>query len=313
LIAFFFKLPINRPAVPEFDLMKIGFIGLGRMGGAMSRRLLAGGVDMAVLDRDASLTAPLAALGARVAKDVEDLCAGCAVVITMLPSDSALEEVATGVGGLARFMPGEGVHVVCGTHGVEVMERLRRAHKEHGQILVSCTVLGRPDRAAEGKLGLVLAGPPAGVEALAPVLALLGETLFAAGENPLSAVAVKIANNFVLGCAIEAIGEGMALVRRYGVEAELFYEVLTQGLFDCVAYRAYGDVIAKQDWGRVGATAAIGLKDAQLAFEAADRVCVPLPSGDVWRGHLLTACGRGENELDWSVMAREQFRNSGLE
>ena len=63
----------------------------------------------------------------------------------------------------------------------------------------------------------------------------------------------------------------------------------------------------------MGATASIGLKDARLALEAADRVQIPLPSANVWREHLQAACDRGEAALDWSVMAREQFRRSGLE
>jgi 3-hydroxyisobutyrate dehydrogenase-like beta-hydroxyacid dehydrogenase len=137
--------------------------------------------------------------------------------------------------------------------------------------------------------------------------------MFHAGEDPLSGVALKIANNFILGCAIEAIGEGMSLVRRYGVDPELLQRILTQGLFDCIAYQGYGEVIAKQDWHRVGATASIGLKDARLALEAADKFQMPLPSATVWRDHLLAACERGEGALDWSVMAREQFRRSGLE
>jgi 3-hydroxyisobutyrate dehydrogenase-like beta-hydroxyacid dehydrogenase len=231
----------------------------------------------------------------------------------MLPSDSVLETVACGAQGLAQSMQAGSIHMVCGTHGVRAIEAVAAAHARHGQTLVSCTVLGRPDRAAEGKLGLIAAGPAAAVDAIAPVLAVLGEKVFRSGVNPLSAVAIKIANNFVLGCAIEAMGEGMALARRYEVDPLLFHDVLSQGLFNCIAYQSYGDVIARQDWGRVGATATIGLKDAQLAFEAAEKVNVPLPSGNVWRDHLLTACGRGEGALDWAVMAREQFRNSGLE
>ena len=160
---------------------------------------------------------------------------------------------------------------------------------------------------------MIPGGPSSAIERITPILNLLGDTIFNAGENPLSSVAVKIANNFILGCAIEAMGEGMSLVRKYDVQPALFYEVLTKGLFNCIAYQSYGDVIAKEDWGRVGATATIGLKDAELALEAAARVRVPLPSGDVWHNHLLSACGRGEESLDWAVMAREQFRHSGLE
>jgi 3-hydroxyisobutyrate dehydrogenase-like beta-hydroxyacid dehydrogenase len=293
--------------------MKIGLIGLGRMGGSMARRLLSKGFELAVLDQDSRQTGPLGELGAYVATDIGDLCRGRNLIITMLPTDLILENVVLGTGGLLSSLANGAVHMISGTHGVSIVERLIDAHQKNGQVLVSCTVLGRPDRAAEGKLGLIPAGPDADIERIMPALEALGETIFRPGENALSSVAVKIANNFVLGCAIEAMGEGMALVRKYGVPPQLFYDVLTKGLFNCIAYQAYGDVIAKEDWSRVGATAAIGLKDAQLALEAAEKVRVPLPSGNVWHNHLLSACGRGEEALDWAVMAREQFRRSGLE
>lgn len=283
------------------------------MGGGMAKRLLANGYDLRVYGRDPHRTAPLAALGASVAKDIPELCQNRDLVITMLPSDASLEEVTLGPTGLATSMAAEAVHMVSGTHGIPVMEKLMSAHQQHAQTLVACTVLGRPDRAAEGKLGLIPAGPSTVIERITPMLKVLGETLFSSGENPLSSVAVKIANNFVLGCAIEAMGEGMSLVRKYGVDPLLFYEVLTKGLFNCVAYQGYGHLIATQNWGCVGATATIGLKDIHLALEAAEKVSVPLPSGEVWRAHLSKACDRGEASLDWAVMAREQFRNSGLE
>jgi 3-hydroxyisobutyrate dehydrogenase-like beta-hydroxyacid dehydrogenase len=279
----------------------------------MAARLLQRGHAVRVYDPVAESVRRLQDQGAEAAGDLASLCQGRQAVISMLPSDEILEAAATGEGGLTQHLPAGAVHVVSGTHGVRVMERLAQAHAAAGQTLVSCTVLGRPDRAAEGALGLIPAGPKAAVDAVRGALEALGTIVIEPGEDPLSAVAVKIANNFVLGCAIEAMGEAMALVRRYGVEPQMFYEVLTGGLFDCTAYRAYGDIIAKEDWGRIGATATIGLKDVHLALEAAERVRVPLPSGDVWRNQLLSAIGRGEADLDWSVMAREQFRHSALE
>jgi 3-hydroxyisobutyrate dehydrogenase-like beta-hydroxyacid dehydrogenase len=293
--------------------MKIGLIGLGRMGGGIARRLLSCGYDLKILQRDPQRTAEFAALGASVALHIPALCEGRELLISMLPTDDSLESVALGPSGLADSLPAGAIHMVSGTHGVRSIEKLLAAHRRQQQILISCSVLGRPDRAVAGTLGLIPAGPAAAIARLAPVLNSLGQAIFHAGEDPLSGVALKIANNFVLGCAIEAIGEGMSLVRRYGVDPELLQRVLTQGLFNCVAYQGYGDVIAKRDWQRVGATASIGLKDARLALEAADKFQIPLPSGNVWHDHLLAACGRGEAELDWSVMAREQFRRSGLE
>jgi len=293
--------------------MKIGLVGLGRMGGGMARRLLSCGYDLKVLHRDPQHCAEFASLGASIAADIPELCAGRELLISMLATDDSLESVALGPNGLTQSLPAGAIHMVSGTHGVRTMEKLLAAHRQQQQILISCAVLGRPDRAAAGTLGLIPAGPAAAIARLTPVLNTLGQAVFLAGEDPLSGAALKIANNFVLGCAIEAIGEGMSLVRRYGVDPELFQQVLTQGLFDCVAYQGYGDVIAKQDWHRVGATATIGLKDARLALEAAEKFQMTLPSAAVWHDHLLAACARGWAALDWSVMAREQFRRSGLE
>lgn len=290
--------------------MKLAFVGLGRMGGAMAGRLIEAGHDITVHDRDAAAVARLTAKGAHAAKDVAELCRGQTAVISMLPSDEILLSVAAS---LCEHLPPKAVHMVSGTHGVGAIETAAGMHDKAGQALVSCTVLGRPDRAAQGELGLITAGPASAVEHIRPALGALGNAFFDAGANPLSGVAAKIANNFVLGCAIEAMGEGMALVRRYDLDPRLFFEIMTSGLFDCVAYRSYGDLIANEDWSRVGAAATIGMKDAELAIEAAAKANVPLPSVAVWRNHLLSALGRGEENLDWAVMAREQFRRSGLE
>src|SRR4029077_10992882 len=123
----------------------------------------------------------------------------------------------------------------------------------------------------------------------------------------------KLANNFVVGCAIEAMSESFALVRKYGVPPEVFYGVLTDGLFACGAYKAYGKIIAEERYFPAGHRGVMGLKDAGLIFAAAEAVGVPLPSGNVWRDRLLGAIAHGEGEHDWAVMARDQARASGLE
>jgi 3-hydroxyisobutyrate dehydrogenase-like beta-hydroxyacid dehydrogenase len=242
-----------------------------------------------------------------------DLGADRDVVISMLPDDAALRQAALGTGGLTAALRAGAIHMISGTHGVTAMREVVDGHRAANQVPIACHVLGRPDLAASGKLGLVCAGPRAAIETLRPIFAAIGERLFEAGEDPLAATAIKVANNLVLGCAIEAIGEGMALVRNYGVDPMVFHQVLIGGLFNSTAYEAYGDLIARSDWARVGASAIIGLKDANLALDAAHAVKTPLPSVEIWKAHLQAAIARGEAGLDWSVMAREQFRASGLE
>ena len=69
---------------------------------------------------------------------------------------------------------------------------------------------------------------------------------------------MKIANNFVLGCAIEAMGEGFSLTRKYGVATSVFYDVMTDGLFNCSAYKVYGKIMVDESYAKVGQMAALG-------------------------------------------------------
>jgi 3-hydroxyisobutyrate dehydrogenase-like beta-hydroxyacid dehydrogenase len=145
------------------------------------------------------------------------------------------------------------------------------------------------------------------------LFALIGRNTFDAGTKQEGAAAVKLANNMVLGCAIEAMGEGFALIRKYGVEPAAFFDVMTDGLFASPAYKVYGNIIAKEAYATAGFTTALGLKDTNLMLAAGQAAGVPLPSMNVYRDRLLGAMAHGEGDLDWSVIARDQARASGLE
>ena len=293
--------------------MKVGFIGLGRMGSAIAGNVLKGGHDLIVYNRSPEKAAPFADQGAMVADSIAEACAGREVVITMLAHDEALETDSLADGGIVASLPRGGIHLAMGTHGIHVMRTLGAAHAEAAQILVAAPVLGRPDVAAAGQLGIVPAGPAEAVDRCRPLFDIIGRRTFDGGSDPESAASIKIANNFVLGCAIEAMGEGFALIRKYGVDPEVFYDVMTDGLFAATAYKVYGDIIAKEDYDRVGITAVLGLKDANLALAAGEAASVPLPSANVWRDRLLGAIARGDGDKDWSVMARDQARASGID
>jgi 3-hydroxyisobutyrate dehydrogenase-like beta-hydroxyacid dehydrogenase len=291
--------------------MKVGFIGLGRMGQAMAGRLIDAGHELVLYNRTRAKGEELEKRGAKLAGSVEEACAGRAVVITMLTDDKALFEIANG--GLVKTLAKGAIHVPMGTHSVAALTDLEKLHKEAGQVLVATPVLGRPDAAAAGQLGIVAAGPAGAIEKLAPLFGAMGRRTFNAGTNPAGAAAVKLANNMVLGCAIEAMAEGFALTRKFGVAPDVFNEVLTDGLFAAPAYKVYGALIAKQSYGQAGFTTKLGLKDANLALAAALAANVPLPSCNVYRDRLLGAMAHGEGDLDWAVMARDQARASGLE
>jgi 3-hydroxyisobutyrate dehydrogenase-like beta-hydroxyacid dehydrogenase len=292
--------------------MKVGFIGLGRMGQAMARRLLDAGHDVAVYNRTAAKTEPLARAGAKTVRSIAEAARYGEAVITMLSDDPALEEVAQGKGGLIDKVPPGGIHLCCGTHGIEAVRRLTAAHERRGQLLVTGHVFGRPEHVAAGQVSIVIGGKPEAVSRCRPLLTAIGRRTYEAGHEPAAATVVKLANNFVLGCAIEAMGEAIALVRKLGLAPDILYDVMTEGLFAAPAYKVYGRMIIDQAYHQVGQRAVNGLKDAELVLAAGELAGVPLPSGRVWRERLAGAVARGEGEMDWAVMALEQARASGL-
>lgn len=292
--------------------MNVGFIGLGRMGSGMASRILGGGHDLAVFDAIAAAIAPLATAGARSASSVADVCAGRDIVVTMLVEDATVIDVALGKGGLCDSLSTGAIHLVMGTHGVATVRALEARHVAAGQYLVAAPVLGRPDLAAAGQLGIVAAGDDVAVRRVEPLLTLMGRRTFLAGAKPESATAIKLANNAVLGCAMVAMAEGFSLVRKYGVVPQVFQDVMTEGLFSAPAYKVYGQKMVDESFDQVGSPIHVGLKDANLIAAAADLARVPMPSHNVYRDRLLGAVAHGDGDRDQAVLAREQARASGL-
>jgi 3-hydroxyisobutyrate dehydrogenase-like beta-hydroxyacid dehydrogenase len=292
--------------------MKVGFIGVGRMGSAMARRLLEAKHQVGVFNRTAAKAQSLVEAGAKAMATLADAARHGEAVFTMLSDDAALDEVAGRPGGLLESLPQGGVHICSGTHGIGVILKLKAAHATRGQVLVTAPMLGRPEVVASGQAGMVIAGPAAVLRRCAPLFEAMARRVIEAGAEPEAATAIKIANNFVLGCAIEAMGEGFSLVRKYGVAPQVLNEVMTEGLFACWAYKAYGKIIVEESYAQVGQKATLGLKDANLALAAGEAAGVPLPSGNVWRDRLVGAVAHGDGDKDWAVMALEQARASGL-
>jgi 3-hydroxyisobutyrate dehydrogenase-like beta-hydroxyacid dehydrogenase len=278
----------------------------------MARRLIEASHDIAVFNRTAAKAAELVQAGAKSAASLARAARHGEAVFTMLADDAALDDVAQQKGGLLESLPKGGIHICSGTHGIAVIRKLKAAHAARGQILVTAPMLGRPEMVASGEAGVVIAGPSEVLRRCAPLFEAIARRSIEAGSDPEAATAIKIANNFVLGCAIEAMGEGFSLVRKFGVAPQVLNEVMTDGLFACSAYKAYGKIIVEESYDRVGQMAILGLKDANLALAAGEAVGVPLPSGNVWRDRLVGAVAHGDGGKDWAVMALEQARASGL-
>jgi 3-hydroxyisobutyrate dehydrogenase-like beta-hydroxyacid dehydrogenase len=294
--------------------MKVGFIGLGKMGTAMAGRLLAAGHDLGVYNRTQSKAADLVNQGAKSLGSPAEAAAFGAIVITMLENDAALSAIVEGEGGLLSAMPKGAIHIAMGTHSVAIVSRLAEAHASAGIRFVCAPVIGRPAAAEAAQLGIIAGGEPDVVAACQPLFDAMGRRTYDGGTDPVSAAVAKIVNNMILACAIEALGEGFALGRRHGLPENSLYEILTDGVFSSPVYKIYGKIIADRDYfSSAGFSATTGLKDVMLALAAGEKVSMPLPSANVCRDRLMGAIANGHGNADWSVMAHEQARAGGLD
>jgi len=292
--------------------VKVVFIGLGRMGQAMARRLLAAGHDLVVWNRTPDRLSELVDLGATMADSIAQAAALGAPVITMLADDNALAQVTRGPGGLIESLSSDGLHIAMGTHRSDTIRGLTAAHAAAGQVLVAAPVLGRPTAVAAGQLGIIAAGPGDAISRAQPLFDAIGRRTFAAGADPATASLLKLTNNMVLACAIEVMGEAFSLVEKSGADPEVLRDVLTEGLFSSPAYTGYSRAIIDRSWDTVGFTAALALKDVDLALATGTANGVPLPSAEVCRDRLTRAIAVGDADRDWIVMALAQARASGL-
>lgn len=289
--------------------MRIGFLGLGNMGGPMAANLLRGGHELRVWNRSPAGAAKLVGLGAAaVATAAEAFDAH--VAFTMLADDQALRDILIDSGLLDRLGPPL-IHVNMATVSVAFAQELAARWKPRSVAYVSAPVMGRPEAAAAAKLNILAAGPDAAIEAVQPLLALMGQKVWRLGEQAQRANVAKLAVNFMLASAVETLGEATVLAGAYGITAQQLIDLITGSIFPGPVYQGYGALIARQRYEPAGFKAELALKDVRLALAAADAVSVPLPVGSVVRDSLTDALAHQEGAMDLAVLGKVAARRAG--
>src|SRR5262249_53693057 len=165
------------------------------------------GYPVRVWNRNPARAAALAAQGATSVSRPEDVAEARALLISSLSNDRALEAVGGAAHELLRPLGHRGIHISTGTASPATSRRLAESHKHYGVAYLAAPVLGRPDAAAAAKLWIFLSGPAGAKERAQPALRALGQGVFDLGEDPGAANVVKLACNFLLAAAIEAMTE----------------------------------------------------------------------------------------------------------
>jgi 3-hydroxyisobutyrate dehydrogenase-like beta-hydroxyacid dehydrogenase len=283
----------------------IGFVGVGNMGRPMAANLLRAGYPVRAWDRTPARAAALAAEGATVVSRPEEVAEAGALVISSLSNDRALVEVVGANTELLRRLGPGGIHISTSTVAPDTSRRLADGHAHHGVAYLAAPVLGRPDAAAAAKLWVFLSGPAGAKERAEPVLAALGQGVFDLGEDAGAANVVKLACNFLLASAIEAMAEAFTLAEKNGIERRRVADLLVQTVFDCPVYRNYGRQIAEQRYRPALFKLSLGRKDVGLVLQTAASSRVPMPLADLLHARLVAAEGKGLGDLDWTALAAE--------
>lgn len=290
----------------------IGFIGLGNMGGAMAGSLLKAGYRLHVYNRTTGKAAPLLAQGATLMSHPCDTAERGGIVLTMLADDHAVETVVFGEKGiLERLGPG-GIHLSMSTLSPATARRLAEHHSRHQTAYLAAPVFGRPEAAVAKKLWISLSGPHAAKDRVMPILEALGQEIFDFGEEPGAANVVKLAGNFLLASAIEALAEALTLAEKNGVDRMKLASMLGQTLFACPAYQTYGEAIAQERYQPAGFLMSLGLKDINLVLQTAAASTVPMPLASLLHDRFLAMVAQGRANLDWAAAALGVAGDAGL-
>jgi 3-hydroxyisobutyrate dehydrogenase-like beta-hydroxyacid dehydrogenase len=248
--------------------MRIGFLGLGKMGAPMAHRLIEAGHELAVWNRTEGRTEPLAREGAIVAGTPAEAELGADAVVTMLFDDHAHEEVLFGSNGLMEALTPATLHISCSTISVRLSERLTHEHAKRGIPFVAAPVFGRPNVAESGKLWIVVAGTADNIERARPILEPLSRGISVVGSEPWQAHALKLGGNFLISTMIQSLSEAFVFAESQGIEPGVFLEAVNSALFQSPFYAAYGKVMLHPP-EHAGASIDLGAKDTRLLREAA--------------------------------------------
>jgi 3-hydroxyisobutyrate dehydrogenase len=293
------------------DTVRIGWIGIGRMGAALATRLLEAGHDVSVYNRTRSKAEALQSRGATVVDRPVDL-ADRDVVFSMVSAPKDLVAVTVGDGGL---FTAEGVSprilVDSSTVSEQASAQTRAAAAGRGTQLLAAPVSGNPSVIAAGKLTVAVSGPRAAFDEVEGLLNLFGRGVTYVGEGEVARL-VKIAHNVFLGVVIQSLAEITVLAERGGVSRAAFLEFLNDSVMGSVCSRYKSPALVNLDFTPTFTNILLN-KDIELGLEAGRKLGVPMPIASATGQLVASAIGAGHTTQDFATLILEQARRSGYE
>ena len=289
--------------------LKLGWIGIGRMGYAMAERLAKAGADLTVWNRTRAKAEPLAAHGAKVASQLSELAA-CDIVFVMVSTWDDVREVIAGPQGLLSGAAAPKLVVECSSISLEGSAELRALLAARGVDMLAAPVSGNAKVIKAGRLSFVCSGPRAAFDTALPWMKKIAPSASYVGEGELARI-VKICHNVFLGVVIQSLAEITVLAQKAGVPRHAFLDFINQSVMGSTFSRYKTPALVNLDF-KVTFTPKLLRKDLDLGLDAARQFEAPMPLASLTRDLLQSLIGHGMDEEDFAKLIVLQAQTAGL-
>ncbi len=289
---------------------RLGWLGTGRMGVALVRRLLGAGCDVTVYNRTRAKAEPLAADGATVTSTAAGLGSADIVFMTVGTSQDLIDAV-TGPAGLLSGDRAPAVVVDCSTVSVEASEQVRKALADRGCEFLAAPVMGNPKVAAVGRLTFAVSGARSAFDEVSPYLEILGAGATYVGDGELART-VKLCHNLFLGVVTQSLAEVTVLAQKAGVTRHALLTCLNKSVMGSTFSRYKTPAFVNLDFHPTF-TGILLRKDFDLGLAAARQHEVPMPVAAAVHQLVQSLVGYGLGEDDFAALLMLQARSAGLE
>lgn len=254
---------------------KIGFIGLGIMGKPMAKNLLKAGYSLTVYDIFASAVEDLAACGAGKALAPGDVAGKSEVIITMLPDSPDVEKVVLGKDGVLESIKPGSVLIDMSSITPSVSKKIAAELEKKGAEMLDAPVSGGEPGAVKGELSIMAGGKKEVFDKYLDVLKIVGKNIVRVGDLGAGNVA-KFANQIIGAIILEAIAEAFVLAKKAGVEPDILYDAIKDGLAGGRMLDLKMPMIKARNF-KPGFKVKLHQKDLKNALLTASELNVPLP------------------------------------
>jgi 3-hydroxyisobutyrate dehydrogenase len=294
---------------------KIGFIGLGTIGGVIARHIQMAGHPMMVCDIRAEASEPLVKAGAARAGSPAEVARHCPVVFSSLPGPSEVEQVALKANGLIEGIRDGSIYVDLSSSSAELIRRIEVEFRSHGARVMDAPLIVGKGGVANRSLQVLASGDARTYAEVKPLLDSFSDTVVYTGELGTGTV-IKLAHNLVRRGIGLAIGEGIVLGAKAGVDPQLLWKCMHWGLEVQLQQllKTFSETVFNGNYEAPSSfNIALSRKDVGLATELGRRHNVPMPIAALVEQTMVHAMGRAWGEQSTASLFRLQEEAAGIE